>query len=130
MSRISAWRAPRSRSTTRISSPTQWGFTGEPNIYAIGDLTGPPRLAHKASKECEIAAEVIAGHKPTRDWVAMPGAIFTDPEVSAVGLSEEQARAAGYEPITGKFAFAALGRAIAIANCQRHIATFHMAEIA
>jgi len=92
--------------------------TSVPSIFAIGDLTGPPLLAHKASKEGEIAAEVIGGHKSTRDWVAMPGAIFTDPEVSAVGLSEEQARAAGYEPITGKFAFAALGRAIAIDHTE------------
>jgi dihydrolipoyl dehydrogenase len=92
--------------------------TGVPSIFAIGDLTGPPLLAHKASKEGEIAAEVIAGHKSARDWVAMPGAIFTDPEVAAVGLSEEQARAAGYEPITGKFAFAALGRAIAIDHTE------------
>lgn len=92
--------------------------TAVPSIFAIGDLTGPPLLAHKASKEGEIAAEVVAGHKSTRDWVAMPGAIFTDPEVAAVGLSEEQARAAGYEPITGKFAFAALGRAIAIDHTE------------
>jgi dihydrolipoamide dehydrogenase len=92
--------------------------TSVPSIFAIGDLTGPPLLAHKASKEGEIAAEVIGGHKSVRDWVAMPGAIFTDPEVSAVGLSEDQARAAGYEPITGKFAFAALGRAIAMDHTE------------
>lgn len=92
--------------------------TAVPSIFAIGDLTGPPLLAHKASKEGEIAAEAVAGHKVVRDWVAMPGAIFTDPEVSAVGLSEEQARAAGHEPITGKFAFAALGRAIAIDHTE------------
>ncbi len=92
--------------------------TAVPSIFAIGDLTGPPLLAHKASKEGEIAAEAIAGHKSARDWVAMPGAIFSDPEVSAVGLSEEQARAAGYEPITGKFAFAALGRAIAMDHTE------------
>jgi dihydrolipoamide dehydrogenase len=89
-----------------------------PTIFAIGDLTGPPLLAHKASKEGEIAAEAIAGHKAVRDWVAMPGAIFTDPEVAAVGLSEEEARAAGHETITGKFAFAALGRAIAIDHTE------------
>ena len=92
--------------------------TSVPSIFAIGDITGPPLLAHKASKEGEIAAEVIAGRKSARDWVAMPGAIFTDPEVSTVGLSEEQARAAGHEPITGKFAFAALGRAIAMDHTE------------
>jgi dihydrolipoamide dehydrogenase len=92
--------------------------TNVPSIFAIGDLSGGPLLAHKASKEGEIAAEVIAGHKSARDWVAMPGAIFTDPEVAVVGLSEEGARAAGHEPITGKFAFAALGRAIAMDHTE------------
>jgi dihydrolipoamide dehydrogenase len=52
--------------------------------------------------------------KSARDWVALPGAIFTDPEIGIVGLTEEEARAQGYDPIVGKFAFAALGRAIAI----------------
>jgi dihydrolipoamide dehydrogenase len=84
------------------------------SIHAIGDLAGPPLLAHKASKEGEIAAEAIAGMKSARDWVAMPGAIFTDPEIGTVGMSEEEARKAGYDPIVGKFAFGALGRAIAI----------------
>ena len=92
--------------------------TSVPSIYCIGDLAGPPLLAHKASKEGEIAAEVIAGKKSVRDWVALPAAIFTDPEVAVVGLSEEEARKQGYEPITGKFAFAALGRAIAIDHTE------------
>ncbi len=90
--------------------------TSAPSVWCIGDLAGPPLLAHKASKEGEIAAEVIAGKKSARDWVAMPAAIFTDPEVATVGLSEEQAKAQGFDPITGKFGFAALGRAIAIAH--------------
>lgn len=89
-----------------------------PSIFAIGDLAGPPLLAHKASKEGEIAAEAIAGHRAARDWVAMPAAIFTDPEVATVGLTEEQARAAGHETVTGKFAFAALGRAIAMDHTE------------
>jgi dihydrolipoamide dehydrogenase len=88
--------------------------TSVPGIYAVGDISGPPLLAHKAYKEAEIAAEVIAGMKSARDWVALPAAIFTEPEVAAVGLSEDEARKAGYDPITGKFGFAALGRAIAI----------------
>jgi len=88
--------------------------TSVPSIFAIGDLIGPPYLAHKGFKEGEIAAEVIAGMKSARDWVAMPGGIFTDPEIGTVGMSEEEARKAGYDPIVGKFAFAALGRAIAI----------------
>jgi dihydrolipoamide dehydrogenase len=92
--------------------------TSAPSVFAIGDLSGPPLLAHKASKEGEIAAEAIAGKKSARDWVAMPAAIFSDPEVAAVGLSEEQARAAGHEPMVGKFAFAALGRAIAMDHTE------------
>ena len=92
--------------------------TSVPSIYCVGDLSGPPLLAHKASKEGEIAAEVIAGKKSVRDWVGMPAAIFTDPEVASVGLSEEEARGQGYEPIVGRFAFGALGRAIAIDHTE------------
>jgi dihydrolipoamide dehydrogenase len=92
--------------------------TSVPSIFAIGDLTGPPLLAHKASKEGEIAAEVIAGHKSARDWVAMPAAIFTDPEIAAVGLSEEEARNAGHDPLVAKVAFGAIGRAIAIDHTE------------
>jgi len=88
--------------------------TSVPSIFAIGDLTGPPFLAHKAFKEGEIAAEVIAGHRSARDWQAMPGAIFTDPEIGTVGMTEEEARKAGHEVMTGKFSFGALGRAVAI----------------
>ena len=92
--------------------------TSVPTIFAVGDLTGPPFLAHKAAKEGEIAAEVISGRKSARDWVAMPGAIFTDPEIGVAGMSEEEARAAGHDPITGKFSFGALGRAIAIDHTE------------
>jgi dihydrolipoamide dehydrogenase len=92
--------------------------TSVPSVFVIGDLAGPPFLAHKGFKEGEIAAEVIAGMKSTRDWVAMPGAIFTDPEIGIVGLSEEEARQQGHDPIVGKFAFAALGRAIAIDHTE------------
>jgi dihydrolipoamide dehydrogenase len=92
--------------------------TSVPSIHVIGDLAGPPFLAHKGSKEGEIAAEAIAGMKSARDWVALPGAIFTDPEIGMVGLSEEEARAKGHDPIVGKFAFGALGRSIAIDHTE------------
>jgi dihydrolipoamide dehydrogenase len=92
--------------------------TSVPSIHVIGDLAGPPFLAHKGFKEGEIAAEVIAGMKSARDWVAMPGGIFTDPEIGMVGLGEEEARAQGYDPIVGKFAFGALGRALAIDHTE------------
>jgi dihydrolipoamide dehydrogenase len=87
-----------------------------PSIFVIGDLSGPPLLAHKASKEGEIAAEAVAGKKSIRDWVALPAAVFTDPEVAAVGLTEEEARKQGYDPIVGKFSFGALGRAVAMGH--------------
>ena len=65
-------------------------------------------------KEGEVVAEVIAGHKAAKDWVAIPAAIFTDPEIATVGLGEEQAKAKGIEVRVGKFPFAALGRAMAV----------------
>jgi dihydrolipoamide dehydrogenase len=92
--------------------------TNVPSIHALGDALGPPFLAHRASREGEIAAEVIAGRKSLRDWVTIPGAIFTDPEVATAGLSEEEARKQGIDPLVGKFAFAALGRAIAIDHTE------------
>lgn len=86
--------------------------TNVPHIFAIGDLAGQPMLAHKASKEAEVAAEVIAGHNAVMDAKAMPAVVFTDPEIGSVGLSEEAAKAEGFEVIVGKFPFAALGRAM------------------
>ncbi|HEX3344441.1 MAG TPA: dihydrolipoyl dehydrogenase, partial [Polyangiaceae bacterium] len=90
------------------------GRTNVPGIYAIGDCSSVPMLAHKASKEGEVVAEVIAGHKAAKDWVAIPAAIFTDPEIATVGLSEEQAKAKGLDVRIGKFPFSALGRAMAV----------------
>ncbi len=71
-------------------------------------------LAHKASKEGEVVAEVIAGHKAAKDWVAIPAAIFTDPEIATAGLSEQQAKEKGIDVRIGKFPFSALGRAMAV----------------
>ncbi len=90
--------------------------TNVPTIFAIGDVAGPPYLAHKASKEGEIAAEVIAGHKAARDWRGMPAAIFTDPEIATVGLTETEAKAQGKKVKIGKFPFAASGRAMAVSE--------------
>jgi dihydrolipoamide dehydrogenase len=87
--------------------------TNVPGIYAIGDVAGQPMLAHKASKEAEVAAEVIAGHRAEMDVRAIPAVIFTDPEVASVGLTAEEAEKAGRKVRIGKFPFAALGRAIA-----------------
>ena len=90
------------------------GRTNIDGVYAIGDVSGMPMLAHKASKEGEVIAEVIAGHKAAKDWVAIPAAIFTDPEIAIAGLSEAEAKAKGIEVRIGKFPFAALGRAMAV----------------
>lgn len=88
--------------------------TSVPHIFAIGDVVGGPLLAHKASKEGLVASEVIAGRQEELDYRAMPSAIFTDPEVATVGLTQEEATAAGYSVRVGKFPFAASGRALAM----------------
>jgi dihydrolipoamide dehydrogenase len=90
------------------------GQTTVPGIYAVGDCASLPMLAHKATKEGEVVAEVIAGHKAAKDWVAMPAAIFTDPEIGSVGLGEQQAKEKGIEVRIGKFPFSVLGRAMAV----------------
>ncbi|HUK49822.1 MAG TPA: FAD-dependent oxidoreductase, partial [Terriglobales bacterium] len=86
--------------------------TNVPGVYAIGDVVGPPMLAHKASKEGIVAAEVIAGLNSEADFRAIPGVIFTEPEIATVGLTETQAKEKGYDPIVGRFPFTALGRAL------------------
>jgi dihydrolipoamide dehydrogenase len=81
-------------------------------IFAIGDVTGAPLLAHKAMKEGVVAAEVIGGDRSSAyDPAAVPNCVYTDPEVATVGLSEEEAKAAGYELRIGKFPLVASGRA-------------------
>jgi len=86
--------------------------TSNPDIYAIGDVVGGPMLAHKASHEGLAAAAAAAGKPAGADWLAVPAVIFTDPEIAYVGLSEKQAKEEGYEPMVGRFPFAALGRAL------------------
>ncbi len=88
--------------------------TSVPHLYAIGDAAGQPLLAHKGSKEGIVAAEAIAGRKTIYDVRAMPAVIFTDPEIATVGLSEAEAKAAGYTPQIGRFPFAANGRALSV----------------
>lgn len=90
--------------------------TSVPNVYAIGDVAGQPMLAHKASREGVVAAGAIAGQPTACDWRAVPAVIFTDPEIASVGLTEEQATAAGYEIKVGKFQFRANGRALSLSE--------------
>jgi len=87
--------------------------TSVPGIYAIGDVRGPPLLAHKASKEGIVAAEVMAGMPSAADWKVIPEAVFCDPEVASVGLTEAKAVEAGFKVKRNRFQFAALGRALA-----------------
>ena len=89
--------------------------TNVPGIYAIGDLIGGMMLAHKATKEGEVVAEVIAGHKAAFDVRTIPAVVFTDPEIATTGLTEDEAKAKGHAQLkVGKFPFAALGRALSV----------------
>jgi dihydrolipoamide dehydrogenase len=88
--------------------------TAEARIYAVGDVTGEPMLAHKAAREGKVAAEAIAGEPAAFDNVTVPAVVFTDPEIAVCGLSEAQAREAGYTVKVGKFPFRALGRALTL----------------
>jgi dihydrolipoamide dehydrogenase len=90
--------------------------TNVPGIYAIGDVAGQPMLAHKASREAEVVAEVIAGHKAEFDVRVIPAVIFSDPEVASAGLTADEAKQRGRDVKVGKFPFVALGRAIANAD--------------
>jgi dihydrolipoamide dehydrogenase len=82
------------------------------NVWAIGDLTGEPMLAHRAMAQGEVVAEIIAGEKRAFDHAAIPAICFTDPEIVAVGLSPDAARAANCEIRVGHFPFRANGRAM------------------
>jgi dihydrolipoamide dehydrogenase len=88
--------------------------TNVPGVYAVGDVSGPPMLAHKATKEGEICAEVLAGKPSAKDWATIPGIVFTDPEIATVGDTEERLREKGVAFKVGRFPFAALGRAMSI----------------
>jgi dihydrolipoamide dehydrogenase len=88
--------------------------TNVPGVYAVGDVVGQPMLAHKASHEGEVLAEVIAGHSAINDAKQIPNVVFTEPEIASAGLGEQEAKDAGYDIEVGKFPFAASGRAMAI----------------
>ncbi|MEF8800320.1 MAG: dihydrolipoyl dehydrogenase [Halolamina sp.] len=86
--------------------------TNVDNIFAVGDVAGEPMLAHKASKEGIVAAEVIAGEPAALDHQAVPAAVFTDPEIATVGMTEAEAEDAGFTPKIGEFPMRASGRAL------------------
>jgi dihydrolipoamide dehydrogenase len=83
-------------------------------IYAIGDVTGEPMLAHRAAAQGELVAEIVAGRKRAWDKIAIPSICFTDPQVISAGLSLAEAKAAGIDVVTDVFPFRANGRALTL----------------
>ncbi len=88
--------------------------TNVPHIFAIGDIVGPPMLAHKASHQGKVAAEVAAGHKSWFDARCIPSVAYTDPEIAWAGVTETEAKARGIDFGKGTFPWAASGRALAL----------------
>lgn len=90
------------------------GRTNEPSILAIGDITGQPMLAHRATHQGRLAAEVIHGSKATFEPHALPAVVFTDPELAWSGITEEEAKAAGTPHKVARFPWAASGRSLTL----------------
>jgi dihydrolipoamide dehydrogenase len=103
----------------------QYCRTGEPGVYAIGDLTGAPWLAHKASHEGILCVETIAGVKGVHpmEVLNIPGCTYCRPQVASVGLTEEAARKAGHALKVGRFPFIGNGKAIAMGEPEGLIKT-------
>jgi dihydrolipoamide dehydrogenase len=103
----------------------QWGFTGEPNVYAIGDVAGPPWLAHKAMHEGVLVVERIAGVKGVHPMNIdnIPGCTYCQPQVASIGLTEAAAKAKGLQVKVGKFPFIGNGKAIALGEPEGFIKT-------
>ena len=101
-----------------------YGRTNVEGIYAIGDVTGPPWLAHKASHEGVVCVEALAGLKPHafETW-NIPGCTYSRPQVASVGLTEAKAKEAGHEVKTGKFPFIGNGKAIALGEAEGFVKT-------
>jgi dihydrolipoamide dehydrogenase len=102
--------------------------TNVAGVYGIGDVTGAPYLAHRAMAQGEVVAEVIAGKRAACDFRAMPAAIFTDPEIATVGLSEREAKEKGIAVKIGKFPFSILGRAMAMGEAVGFVKSIVDAE--
>ncbi|MDQ1079268.1 dihydrolipoyl dehydrogenase [Pseudoroseomonas cervicalis] len=102
----------------------EYGRTGEDGVYAIGDLTGAPWLAHKASHEGIITVEAIAGlHPHAMDVSNIPGCTYCRPQVASVGLTEAKAKEAGHEVRVGRFPFIGNGKAIALGEPEGFVKT-------
>ncbi|MDC0361218.1 FAD-dependent oxidoreductase, partial [Alphaproteobacteria bacterium] len=103
----------------------EWNETAEPGVYAIGDVTGPPWLAHKASHEGVICVEKIAGIEGLHpmDKSKIPGCTYARPQVASVGMTEAAAKDAGHEIKVGKFPFMGNGKAIALGDPEGMVKT-------
>jgi dihydrolipoamide dehydrogenase len=108
----------------------QWGFTGEPNVYAIGDVAGPPWLAHKAMHEGVLVVEKIAGVKGVHPMKTenIPGCTYCQPQVASIGLTEAAAKDKGLQLKVGKFPFIGNGKAIALGEPEGFIKTIFDAK--
>ena len=108
----------------------EWLETGGPSVYAIGDLVGPPWLAHKASHEGVICVEKIAGLDHVEPLVTtnIPGCTYCHPQIASIGLSEDMAEEAGYELKVGRFPFIGNGKAIALDDDQGMVKTIFDAK--
>ncbi|TXH72726.1 MAG: dihydrolipoyl dehydrogenase, partial [Thiothrix sp.] len=92
--------------------------TNVPHIFAIGDIVGQPMLAHKATHEAKVAAEVIAGHKAYFDARTIPSVAYTDPEIAWMGKTEEQCKTEGIDYEKGVFPWAASGRSLSMGRSE------------
>ncbi len=103
----------------------EWSRTNVDGVYAIGDVAGPPWLAHKASHEGVICVEKIAGEKDVHplDTKNIPGCTYCNPQIASVGLTEDAAKKAGYEVKVGKFPFIGNGKAIALGEPEGLVKT-------
>jgi dihydrolipoamide dehydrogenase len=102
--------------------------TNVAGIYAAGDVVGQPMLAHKASHEGELIAEIIAGKQRINDVRTIPAVVFTEPEIASAGLSRSEAEAKGHKVTEGKFPFSASGRAMAIDETKGFVKVIADAE--
>ena len=100
-----------------------YGATGVPGLFAIGDVAGPPWLAHKASHEGVHCVEHIAGLKPANIDSPIPGCTYSTPQIASVGMTEAQAREQGREPKVGRFPFRVNGKAIASGETEGFVKT-------
>ena len=103
----------------------EWCRTGEPGVYAIGDIAGPPWLAHKASHEGVVCVEKIAGVADVHpvDWTNIPGCTYCRPQVASVGMTEAKAKEGGREVRVGRFPFIGNGKAIAMGEPEGMVKT-------